>query len=176
MGSKQSMTAGEFSVGLLSGVAGSIITVTVQNIRDWLIQPRLKVDNVMGGRLETILLHYGGTLRSLAFKEKSPGGWGSARQGSRLPSPRVSTIVQWRQRSGPILLPFSKPCPSPPSPAGRRSASEPVHVHDQCNHRGDPIRECEGRDDSADLAPWDGVAEHDKLANVGRRHCDFLSG
>jgi hypothetical protein len=40
----------------------------------------------------------------------------------------------------------------------------------------DAIRECEGRDDSADLAPWDGVAENDKLANVGRRHCDFLSG
>jgi hypothetical protein len=62
------MTAGEFSVGLLSGLARSIITVTVQYIRDWLIQPRLKVDNVMGGRLEAILLQYGGTLRSLAFK------------------------------------------------------------------------------------------------------------
>jgi hypothetical protein len=110
MGSKQSMTAGEFSVGLLSGLAGSIITITVQNIRDWLIQPRLKVDNVMGGRLETILLQYGGTLRSLAFKEKSPGGWGSARQGSRLPSPRVSAIVQWRQRSGARLLPFCGAC------------------------------------------------------------------
>jgi hypothetical protein len=37
----------------------------------------------------------------------------------------------------------------------------------------DAIRECEGRDNSAELAPWDGVAEHDKVANVGRRHCDF---
>jgi hypothetical protein len=38
-------------VGLLGGLAGSIFTVTVQYLRDWLIQPSLRVtaDPNVGG-------------------------------------------------------------------------------------------------------------------------------
>ena len=63
-----------------------------------------------------------------------------------------------------------------PSPARHPSASEPVHVDNQRNRHSDAIRECEGRDNSANLAPRDGVAVHDRVANVRWRHCDFLSG
>ena len=60
--------------------------------------------------------------------------------------------MQWRQRSGPRLLPFCGACRVRPSPARHPSASEPVHVDDQRNRHGDAIRECEGRDNSANLA------------------------
>jgi hypothetical protein len=82
------------------------------------------------------------------------------------------------------LLRFSDTCRVPPSgtpvsPAGYSLASEPVHVHDQCNRHGDPIRECQGRNDSAYHTPrkrvGDGVAEFDGIANVRRRRFDFSS-
>jgi hypothetical protein len=68
---------------------------------------------------------------------------------------------------------------TPVSPAGYSLPSEPVHIHDQCNRHCDPIRECEGRNDSADYTPrkrvGDGVAEFDGIANVRRRHAGFSS-
>jgi hypothetical protein len=58
-------------------------------------------------------------------------------------------------------------------------ASEPVHVDDQCNRHGDAIREREGRNDSADLAPRDHLSDHvaefDCVANIRWRHCVFSS-
>ena len=58
-------------------------------------------------------------------------------------------------------------------------ASEPVHVRDECNRHGDPIRECQGRSDSAYHTPrkrvGDGIAEFDGTANVRRCHSNFSS-
>ena len=68
---------------------------------------------------------------------------------------------------------------TPVSPAGYSLPSEPVHIHDQCNRHGDPIRECQGRNGIADHTPrervGDGVAEFDGIANVRRRHSGFSS-
>ena len=74
------------------------------------------------------------------------------------------------------MLPVRSLSSPPLSPPHGALTSESVHVDDECNRHGNPIREGQGGYDSADLAPRDGVAVCDSVANIRRCHHDFSRG
>jgi hypothetical protein len=119
------------------------------------------------------LFHNGSSVPAVGANERALGAGGSAdraltghglRQGEVTPGAAAGRGLDC-SRSGELVE--SALSSAPGIASAYPLASEPIHVHDECNRHGDPIRECQGRNDSAYHTPrkrvGDAIAEFDGM-------------